>query len=97
MIDSSLKTIATERMDGFGDNSAPRATLRAIQVNNELLLISANVQLMALNKCPPLAEPITGYEYVAGAISCATARLKGVTKPPECERDKWERASPAAK
>ena len=88
-IDTSLKLIAMSRAEAIGDNSAPRATLRTLEIANELQLISINVSLMTSNRCTLPSEPIHTGKYLLNALKCSTERIKGVADSPLCDTSKW--------
>lgn len=88
-IENSLKLIAVSKAESIGDNSAPRATLRALEIANELTLVTANLTLMSNQRCPLPAEPIRTGKYLLNALKCSTERLKGVADSPLCDFAKW--------
>ena len=77
--------------DGVGDNSAPRATLRAIEEGNDLLKANLTLQFMRDNKCSlPKAAP-SGSDYISAALECSTQRLKVGFEAAKavCDRANW--------
>lgn len=82
--------MAENHVDGMGDDSAPRATLRAIQEQNSLQTAAITLQLMRDNKCeiPKRAPNYTTYEL--NALDCAAERAKGNNDAPQCKRDNWK-------
>ena len=74
-IEGALKEIAVRRAEGVGDDSAPRATLHELRINNQLLLLSINVQLRREHGCPPDDRPVSTVRYLKNALTCRTDRL----------------------
>ena len=90
-VDSSLKRIAMAEMEGISENSAPRATNRLIEINNEWQLINAHLSLMAQNKCPPITSLLSSVPYQIRALECRTSQLKGERNSPACDTTKWKK------
>lgn len=76
--------------EGLGDNSAPRATMRATRTTSEMSQANVILGLMAANKCPAPTKAPSEYTYAAAALNCSTARLKGATQIPACDRTLWK-------
>lgn len=97
-IENRLKKIASELYgEGMTDNSAPRETNRLLRVQNEIGMISVEVNLMAQNKCPPLKEPIDAAYYASTAMQCGIKTRMATDKTSvveECNRKKWTRSQP---
>jgi hypothetical protein len=92
--DGASMDMASNFTSALADNSAPRATLRAMEDANSLSVAKMALDLMRDNRCPmPKSVPSSAY-YLGPALSCATDRLKGTggTSPPSCDRSTWERA-----
>lgn len=85
--------LAANRAEGVGDNSAPRATLRAMEDANTLAEARITLDLMRDHKCALPKSAPTSIFYLSDALSCATDRLKsqGAGSPPSCDRSKWKR------
>lgn len=87
------QNMASRWTSDLGDNSAPRATMRAIEESNDLSIASITLGLMRDNKCllPKRAPNVS--TYLTAALSCSTARLKqplsSNAPPAECDREKW--------
>ena len=103
-IEHSLKIIASEDAEGIGDNSAPRATLSELKMNNQLLLISVHLQLMRDNGCAKRKEPVRPGAYMLPALECKNAmlqmrlgrevpKLEGGALPLACDMSKWKSLS----
>lgn len=60
-ISASLSVIGKKIYDGINDDSAPRATLRHLQIENEIGFIGLNIQLMSAAKCTPWKTPFRGF------------------------------------
>ena len=77
--------------DGIGDNSAPRATLRAIEEGNDMLKANMTLQLMRENKCTLPKTAPSGNAYLSNALDCSTQRLKvGIEAAKAvCDRANW--------
>lgn len=101
-IENNLKQLALEDAEGIGDNSAPRATLSELKIQNFLLVISMNLQLMRDNGCPAKKEPISTARYMLPAMQCNTELLKvrldqvsgkpvgSSGLPPACDISTWK-------
>ena len=82
--------LAKNDAEGVVDNSAPRATMRAIQDNNELQLASMTLGLMRDHKCPLPKRPPSKVTYMLPAIECRTEELKGNYKAAQCDSTNWK-------
>lgn len=92
--DGASKDMAGNFADSVGDNSAPRATLRAMEDSNSLAQAKIALDLMRDNRCPlPKQAPAAAW-YMSAALTCENDRLKaaGAESPPSCDRSKWARA-----
>lgn len=86
--DRLSKVIADEEMSDIGDDSAPRATLRQLKINNAYSQGAQILTIMANRKCPLPENPMTPAYYFNDALTCATQRLTDV-KAPACDYSKW--------
>ncbi|MBA3942140.1 MAG: hypothetical protein C0520_13100 [Sphingopyxis sp.] len=88
--DQLEKAMASRWADSIGDNSAPRATLRAMEDANSLSQGSIVVTLMQANRCalPDHAPSIK--RYLGAALTCSTDRLKGGADVPSCKMESWQ-------
>lgn len=77
--------------DGIGDNSAPRATLRAIEEGNDLLKANMTLQFIRDNKCPLPKSAPSGTSFISAALECSTQRLKVGIEAAKivCDRANW--------
>lgn len=77
--------------DSVGDNSAPRATLRAIEEGNDLLKANMTLQFMRDNKCSLPKSAPSGSAYISAALECSTQRLKVGFEAAKavCDRANW--------
>lgn len=91
-IDESLKRIATERVGGLVDNSAPRETMRKVAISNEIGMMQLNIQLMTLNKCALPGAPLDASVYLSDALGCENALLKGEKDSPACDKKTWKKS-----
>jgi hypothetical protein len=92
VIDRSMKEISSLTAEGVLDDSAPRASMRATKINNELQIININLKLQEINKCKILETPISEQVYIVAALSCYTARKLGKSdSKEECDKDKWKK------
>ena len=89
--DQSAKSASLSWAQGVGDNSAPRATLRELEISNQLIARQINLTLMIQYKCPLPRTPASSNEYISNAVSCSTALLMNKKSPPECDLKKWKR------
>jgi hypothetical protein len=60
-ISDSLGEIGRTLFDGITDDSAPRATLRHLRIENEIGFINLNLQLLSSAKCATWKLPFRGY------------------------------------
>lgn len=91
-IEAEIKDAALSSVLGIGDNSAPRATLRQLEIANNLSTIQANLTLMAQNKCPARTAPIIPAVYLSNALDCNIAIMKGEKNAPACDKSTWQPA-----
>jgi len=91
VVHASEKALAMLEVEGLGDNSAPRATMREQRIANELQTIRLNVELMIHHRCPVPAAPISESTYLANTLRCALDRRNdpSVDSPPSCEMSRW--------
>ena len=90
-------TLAQNSAEGIGDNSAPRATLRAMEDNNALLRAQMTLELMRAAGCTLPARAPTVGTFMLDALECQTERLRGVRAGEGvCDTASWPRARPAA-
>ena len=87
--DQYEKAMASRWADGIADNSAPRATNRAIEDSNALMQAQITLTLMQANRCslPDHAPSIK--KYVSEALTCSTDRLKAGADAPSCDMKTW--------
>lgn len=85
------QNLADNLARGLGDNSAPRATLRAMEDGNELAAAAITLDLMRDNRCPLPRRAPQSATYLGSALECATARLRigSGDNPPACDRSTW--------
>lgn len=74
----------------IGDDSAPRATMRAIRDQNSLTKAQIALQLMRDNKCALPKRAPSGLTYSLEAMKCRTEKMTGNFKAPECEINNWK-------
>ncbi|MGN6495938.1 MAG: hypothetical protein ACTHK5_01155 [Tsuneonella sp.] len=88
--DQYEKAMASRFAESVGDNSAPRATNRAIEDSNSLSQAQITLVLMQASHCtlPDHAPSIK--RYLTEALTCSTDRLKaGGADAPSCDMKKW--------
>ncbi|HEX4695277.1 hypothetical protein [Sphingomonas sp.] len=87
--------LAANYAEGVGDNSAPRATLRAMEDANTLARAHMTLDLMRDFRCTTPKNAPDSMLYLSAALNCATDRLKGggTTTPPSCDRSTWQKMS----
>lgn len=88
------ENLAQSFVDGLADNSAPRATLRAMEEANGLASAALTVAFMRDNKCPlPKRAPSTT-KFLGAALECSTARgtVPARETAPQCVRANWKAA-----
>jgi len=83
------KELAGINAEGVADNSAPRATMRAIQVSNELSKAQILIALLTANKCPLPKRAPSHLNYSLDALKCATEIMNGNFKSDVCKRQNW--------
>lgn len=87
------KNLAANLSDGLTDNSAPRATLRALENLEGLAGAEMLYAMMKDNKCAlPKMVPLAG-TYLSAALRCDTERLRQrLADIPECKRENWQKS-----
>ena len=85
--------LATSYARGMGDNSAPRATLRAQEETNGLLRAQMLIEMMRGNRCAIPKSPPTIAPYISAALACEVDKLKSSSSnlPQSCDRSNWSR------
>lgn len=86
------KNMADNFASSVTDNSAPRATLRAMEDSNDLAKAKMALDLMRDNRCAlPKYIPSAG-RYALAAMKCRNARYsaKAGETPEECKRELWK-------
>lgn len=91
-IEMGKKQQALSWAQGVGDNSAPRATLRAMETVAVLERANFNLKLLELNRCRTLPAPMTEGlgEYAGQALACSTEIVKGNNSSPTCVLASWQ-------
>jgi hypothetical protein len=94
-IDATQKEISALYVGNLGEDSAPRATMRASEIAGLYGEVQANIALMAANRCAPYPHPLSRAAFLGDALTCSTARLKAYGQTPkdlpECNRTMWSR------
>jgi hypothetical protein len=84
--------MADRHADEIGDNSAPRATLRAMEESNNLAEASMILSFMRDGRCALPSHPPSYISYFGAALECHTAILGGAkADDAKCDREKWTR------
>jgi hypothetical protein len=88
------KDLAANNAAGLADNSAPRATLRAMEDANTLARARITLDLMRDNRCTMPKSVPDAVTFLLPALTCATDRLKarGTESPASCDRSTWQPA-----
>lgn len=88
------ENLAVNLASGLTDNSAPRATHRAMEDANELATATLTLQFMRDARCPLPRRAPQASTYLSAAIACETARLRqgASARAAECERANWTRS-----
>ena len=94
-VELQLKIAAQSQAEGLGDNSAPRATLRELEISNSLALARMNLDLAALNKCPARTKPLNPSIYLSEALDCNIQMLRGNKDSPACKMQDWNGLRPS--
>jgi hypothetical protein len=89
-------SLADNFTSAVGDNSAPRATLRAMEDANSLTEARIALDLMRDNHCPLPKTTPSYIWYLSPALTCSTDKLKGVGNgaPPSCDHSTWKPMEP---
>jgi hypothetical protein len=74
-ITGSVQEMAMLKAGDIGDNSAPRAAMRAGQISNQQSQIQNNILLMRSEGCAPYSKTLNPDAYLLPAIECRTAML----------------------
>jgi hypothetical protein len=80
--------------EGFADNSAPRATLRNLEVNNHLMAKQIDLTLLIQHKCQIPPDPVSTNDYPTDALGCHLAMMKAPgsdARLPACNMENWKR------
>ncbi|MDQ0250802.1 hypothetical protein J2W22_002866 [Sphingomonas kyeonggiensis] len=74
------------------DNSAPRATLRAMEDSNDLAKARLALDIMRDNRCTLPKYVPNPARYALAALKCKTARYSAKINetPAECKRELWK-------
>lgn len=81
--------LAESDAESIGDDSAPRATMRAIRDQNALLKAQIALSLMHDYKCSLPKRAPSKLTYMLNAMKCQTEKLKGNYKSTECDYSTW--------
>lgn len=84
------KMMASRSADGFTDDSAPRATMRAAQDTADLTRAQLIVTLMQANHCALPDHAASELTYMLPAMTCKTDEMKGTASPPSCKMQDWQ-------
>ncbi|HVJ03304.1 MAG TPA: hypothetical protein VM662_14060 [Sphingomonas sp.] len=86
------KNLANNLASSVTDNSAPRATLRAMEDANDLATAKMALDLMRDNRCTLPKHVPSASRYALSALKCANARYgaKAGETPAECKREDWK-------
>jgi len=90
--DNASMDMAANFASSVGDNSAPRATLRAMEDANSLSEAKMALDLMRDHRCAmPKTVPNSAL-YSLEAMTCASDRMKigAGANPPSCDRAQWK-------
>lgn len=101
-LDADERMLAYMDTTGVGDDSAPRATMRAVQNANLLAKMNMRLQVLIGAGCGSPTELFSGDGYRAAAAHCAVKIMDGVKRdfpkmpagvPAECDQATWHRIS----
>lgn len=86
--------LGQNKADGFLDESAPRATMRAAQDTAAYEKAAVTLQLMEASRCALPDRPPNDQTYFGKALECKSAITKASIDQvkaglPECDRGKW--------
>lgn len=92
-ITAAVKEMSYSTASDVGDNSAPRASVRATQINSAHAEVANRITLMTAHRCSPYEGPLGEKAYLLPAMRCVTASITRET--PEavraaCDRSAWE-------
>lgn len=101
MIDQLERTLSNAAARGAVEDSAPRATVNALEAVEAVLLIQLNLNLALQNKCTPPTHPVGTGSFMSGALECAGSmmrfRAQGISVreiPEVCKMEQWMRERP---
>jgi hypothetical protein len=77
---------------GVGDNSAPRETLRRLEMQLDQQREQMQIEMMIAERCPSLPMDLRqGFQYLSPALKCTTARLKNDSAATQlCMMSEWK-------
>lgn len=81
--------LAETHAEGIADDSAPRATMRAVRDQNALLEGQLALTLMRDHKCPLPKRVPSWISYSLNALECKTEKMKGDYKSAKCDSSTW--------
>lgn len=84
-INASVKEMSFIDSAGIGDNSAPRATMRAAQIGAQQAEIQNDILLMRANGCASYSGSFSSSTFLLPALKCNTALLMEHDKQSEVE------------
>ncbi len=99
-ITSALQRMSERAADAIGDDSAPRATMRAVQDGADLAEVQANIAQLAAHHCPAYPHTIVQNAYMGDALKCdqaihadVAAHVDGLSDATKkaCDRSAWTR------
>ncbi len=90
-LDQVLKNLSGLWAEGLGDDSAPRATMRAAQKTANYAQAQVVLAQMSQAKCPAYPKVIGELWYLHAAQACekASANFKTGDTLDECDKGKW--------
>jgi hypothetical protein len=91
-VEDGQQLLAQKQIAALGDDSAPRATMRAAEASAEYGRAQANLSLMVSLHCPAYTHPIGPDRFLNAAAQCQLAvRKPGASGvPAECKRADWK-------
>jgi hypothetical protein len=99
-IDADQMELSSLDNDNLLEDSAPRATMRNVAMNEISTRTNGNLSLMEQHHCVPYPHALTNAAFLINAVMCNTATMEvtlGKRSQDEaksvCDRSKWSRSA----
>lgn len=91
VFENGLKDLSEMRVQDIGDDSAPRATMRAARATQIYAQMAVNLELMAAAKCPLPKDAVSDDWYLGAALTCRATSATDPAFRTACDRAAWRR------